>query len=1601
MTTPISLVITTYNRERYLGAAIDSILAQTWGDFEVIVWDDGSTDGSVAIAQDYAKRDPRVRVIAAEHQGRVVSLKSAIAKTTGSYIGWVDSDDLLAPTALAETAAILDTQPDVGMVYTDYLDIHKNGKIIGYGQRCRVPYSKQRLLTNFMTFHFRLIRRSFFDRVGGIDLQAEYAEDYDLCLRLSETTEIAHISKPLYYYRSNPDSLSYQNRVQQISHCHAAMKRALQRRGLSDHWEVALQTKGTGATMQARFGLKRKTPLLSSTLKIAGLSLATLSGAVMIGQKTVHAQSITPANDGTGTIVTPSGNPINITGGSKSADGANLFHSFEEFGVDNNQMANFVSEPSINNILGKIIGGNPSIINGIIQVTGGNSNLFLMNPAGIVFGANSQLNVPASFTATTATGIGFNGNWFNAFASNDYTNLVGNPNSFRFETLQPGSIINAGNLAVPAAANLSLIGGTVLSTGTLTTPEGNITIASVPGTSRLQINQAGQILSLQIEPPTNSQGNPIPITPQMLPQLLTGNGVDTNSDVTVTPEGQVQLTNSDTEVQTGDVAVNQINAGTATLSAQQHLTLIESQLRTSGDMNLLANNTVFVRDSVENPFIAQAGGNLYIRGNLGIDILALNHLYQTPFVSGGDLSLVSDGIISGDAHFASGGSFSILNLLGNSGTFLSKKDPIISAIGDVIFGDYTGVSLKIEATGSISGGNITITDADDNLSDSLEPDSDILSSQPALILRAGLDTLDNPPNVPIDAGETSFDASGESSSPGNVNVGNIAVGVLDFGDDIDRYGGPVIIEASGNITTGAIDSFNDGSGGSDAGSVTLEAGGNIETENINSSGFFSDGGNVELRADGRIKTGAINSSTTGFDQVAGSVILEAGGNIEFTTIDTSAIGQMISNVTAGDVSIIANGVVQGTGLLDATNTTILTRASSDEEFGGTIQNGLVEIQHDGGSENVPFIVGSLTTNGLAGSIDTGETSLPSGSFPVLPEGGDAEDTPSGITITSVNSPPELTLNPTLPDTEENQPITFTFDDLQATLEDADGDTSLSIVIDQINAGTLTRNGVTLEPGDTIEEGDTLVYTPPTDDIGDISAFTIVGSDRVSFSEPQQVSVNVEEPPPDDDMSDDDMSDDDMSDDDMSDDDMSDDDMSDDDMLDDDMSDDIISFSPTILIQNEVEEEIESFSVVQPIASNRLSTPIKSETEARQILSEIEQATGEKPALIYISFAPTEISENTNYTGLETNNTEAFDNYFNRSGPHITITPQDSDQLELLIIFAEEPPIRRRIAGVTRGKVLEVAQEFRRNVTSIAIPRDYLTPGKQLYQWLVAPLEENLQAQDIDNLAFVMDAGLRSLPVAALHDGEGFLVERYSVGLMPSLSLTDTRYVDIRNVGVLAMGADTFQDLNPLPAVPLELSAIAGSLWQGKAFLNQAFTLDNLKQIRSSQPFGIVHLATHGEFQSGQPSNSYIQLWNQKLRLDQLRKLGLNNPPTELLVLSACRTALGDREAELGFAGLAIQAGVKSALGSLWYVSDAGTLGFMTSFYDHLQQAPIKAEALRQTQLAMLKGEVRLEEQQLIAGDLQIPLNPELAKLPDQDFTHPYYWSALTLVGSPW
>jgi CHAT domain-containing protein len=138
-----------------------------------------------------------------------------------------------------------------------------------------------------------------------------------------------------------------------------------------------------------------------------------------------------------------------------------------------------------------------------------------------------------------------------------------------------------------------------------------------------------------------------------------------------------------------------------------------------------------------------------------------------------------------------------------------------------------------------------------------------------------------------------------------------------------------------------------------------------------------------------------------------------------------------------------------------------------------------------------------------------------------------------------------------------------------------------------------------------------------------------------------------------------------------------------------------------------------------------------------------------------------------------------------------------------------------------------------------------------------------------------------------------------------------------------------------------------------------------------------------------------------LGLNDIRQLGLHDPAVDLLVLSACQTAVGNEEAELGFAGLAVQAGVKTAIASLWYVSDEGTFGLMTEFYNQLSIAPIKAEAMRQAQLAMINGNVEIEGGQLRGSRGSYPLPESLQNVENQKLTHPYYCSAFTLIGSPW
>ncbi len=834
----------------------------------------------------------------------------------------------------------------------------------------------------------------------------------------------------------------------------------------------------------------------------------------------VRAQTIVPASDGTGTAVTPNGNQFNITGGTLSKDGANLFHSFTKFGLSAEQIANFQSSPAIRNILGRVTGGDISQIDGLIKVTGGNSNLFLMNPSGIVFGRNARLDVPASFTAAAANGIGFGSNWFNAAGTNDYAALVGAPSAFYFGMAQPGAILNFGQLNVPDGQNLTLLGGTVTSTGTLSAPGGQITVAPVPGRSMVRISEEGMLLSLDIpsSPPDSADRHKDreSSTPLLLPELIAGGSFGSATDMKVHSDGTVHLTGSGIRLENGDVVALNPTAGT----------------------------------QARNP-----AGNLGQAGRLDYA--------ETPVALNQPVS--------------------------------PNPAPAIAPSGGAAPSAPTGRTLSRPA--------------------SLSPESAIAPIQIP------------PPPAP---------------------------------------------------------------------------------------------------------------------------------------------------------SVPPAAVTSGTPTFSAPR-----------------------------SPNSP-------------------ASIPPGPQPFTAHSGPVP--PAGRAPAPVRGP-----GPHMP----GMPV------FAATL------------------------GKTLAAGDL-----------------------------------QQATRQIEQ---------------------------------------------------------------QRGGEFGQFLGENLSAAAVTTQSIRDTLGTIASQTGTKSAIVYAIALP--------------------------------------DQLELLLYTPEGKPIRHTIPAANKEKLLKVVADFRSEITDARQRKttSYLAPAQKLYQWLIAPLEADLQAAGIHTLLFSMDAGLRSVPLAALHDGKQFLIEKYSLSLIPSISLTDTRYASLKNAQVLAMGASTFPDQKPLPAVPVELDAITQHLWRGQVFLNQEFTPNNLKAQRQNAPYRIIHLATHAEFQPGTANNSYIYFWNTKLQLDQLRELQLNAPPVELLVLSACRTAIGDNEAELGFAGLAVGAGVKSALASLWYVSDEGTLGLMTEFYRQLAAAPVKAEALRQAQIAMLRGQVRISGGILnSSGEFpSLPLPPEIAALGDLTFSHPYYWAGFTLIGSPW
>lgn len=271
----------------------------------------------------------------------------------------------------------------------------------------------------------------------------------------------------------------------------------------------------------------------------------------------------------------------------------------------------------------------------------------------------------------------------------------------------------------------------------------------------------------------------------------------------------------------------------------------------------------------------------------------------------------------------------------------------------------------------------------------------------------------------------------------------------------------------------------------------------------------------------------------------------------------------------------------------------------------------------------------------------------------------------------------------------------------------------------------------------------------------------------------------------------------------------------------------------------------------------------------------------------------------------------------------------------------------------------------------------LQPHQQLYDWLIRPLEADLAKSQVKSLVFVMDGVLRGVPVAALHDGRQYLIEKYSLALTPGLQLLPPRSLASAQFGTLAGGlSEARQGFSALPGVAQEMQQIAAVV-PTNILLNQAFTRTQLTNKLETASFPIVHLATHGQF-SSQAENTFLLTWDGQIKVNDLDQLlevreRQNRQPIELLILSACQTATGDRRAALGLAGVAIRSGARSTIATLWSVQDNSTTELITQFYNHLKQPNMtRAEALRQAQLSLLRS---------------------------PDYQHPYYWAPFVLIGN--
>mgnify|MGYP002786807419 CR=1 FL=1 len=1439
------------------------------------------------------------------------------------------------------------------------------------------------------------------------------------------------------------------------------------------------------------------------------------------GISLARSQPIVAAPDGTGSVVSPSGNQFEISGGTQQ--GGNLFHSLERFNLEANQRANFLTNPTVQNILGRITGGEPSLINGVIQVSGSQANLFLMNPAGLVFGNGASLNVPGAFTATTANAIALDNQWFQATGPNVFSQLGGTPTGFAFLTGQPGAILNSGHLAVEPGRSLTLLGGTVINTGTLTAPDGQVTIAAVPGEQWVQIRAAGSVLNLELPLELRrSLTTSLPIAGKSLPELLTGGqlapatGVSVqNGVVTLTSTGTALPTQPGTAIASGSISVASPPGPRATLAAlaeptihilghtvgvlnaqvdasgvqggtirvggdyqgqgdvpRAHTTVIDRQTTLRADGTAGAGGTVIVWADDTTRFHGQIsatgsrghrGGFVETSGKANLDITLGTVVANAPQGDPGvwllDPSDIT--IATGGTGTLSGGLFDPLTPVGpidptTIATALDNGTNVILTTasgtggnGDISllnsinqngggtasltlnsrrFNQVGGATINLSSTGGLTFNLNTIAP------EPIAPFASIQAAQDAIGTVAGPRTIRLAPgtyqgNTPITFtrsltlqgagpdttiltntnGTEGIQVAGGTGATIEINgvtlANNSATalrndGTLILSNSVLRnnaaaQGGAIANGSSGNLTV-LNSQIRSNQSGTIGGGIFNEGQLAIANSQIANNQAQSDGGGIYNTSNGTVslRTTTLQRNTAndgggiytnGNLAIADSAIVNNqanGGNgggifnrgtatITTTTLDAnqandsggaifnggelnlsrSTLSHNIANSNSGTAGNGGGLYNQATATL--TNTTISGNLSLQGRGGGIFDTGTLSLNSTTIAQNMAaFEGGGVYTNTTVGIRNTivGGNMAPNG-----PDvAGNFQATgPNliGIQDGSTGFQPSLLVgtrthpvNPQLGPLADNGGPTKTHDLLPTSPAINAGDDQMAPSVDQRGFTRIANSGMDLGA---IETSYPTPRLPPPQAQGlpllpSPLPLPLVelGAILPLFDSPRSRLPERSR------------------------------------------------LDETPILISRVEGTTEDWLVNTDQSFSRayeqhLNLPRVQGLNLAQLQATLQQAktlNGANTGIIYAVFVPAA-------------EVEASGTWLNER------SPQPDDQLQLILITATGSPIRRSLP-ITRAQATAQAKLFRLAAADPDDNQSYISLGQQFYQWLLQPLKADLEAQAITSLIYCLDEGLRTIPLAAMLDRQTFVIEQYDLALIPSVALSNLRVAPLKRDRLLAMGASAFTTKNPLPAVPVELKVISQHIPTSQVFLNEQFTIANLQTTQAQSQPDILHLATHAEFNPGNAQQSYIQLWDTKLDLPRVRSLNWQRQDLSLLILSACTTAVSSREAELGFAGLAAIAGVRSALGTLWTVSDVGTLALMGEFYAQLKTAPTVASALRQAQLALLQQTVQIRQGQLQSGSTAIPL-PGLTLPQQATLAHPFYWSPFVVVGNPW